>query len=92
MARPDDWLDPMHTPAIAAAYQKPPLVVVTAAMMQVAIQLLHLVHVLAIGRGSLRRLEKLGSLFQWMGDGPTAKFQLIHGYVLFVVSLTPWPL
>ena len=38
MARPDDWLEPMHKPAIAAAYQKPPLVVVSAAMMQVAIQ------------------------------------------------------
>ncbi len=38
MARPADWLEPMHSPAIAAAHQKPPLVVVIAAITQVAIQ------------------------------------------------------
>ena len=38
MARPADWLEPMQSPAMAAAYQKPPLVVVVAAITQVAIQ------------------------------------------------------
>ena len=38
MARPADCEDPMQAPAIAAAHQKPPLLVVSAAMMHVAIQ------------------------------------------------------
>ena len=38
MARPADWLEPMHTPAIAAAHQKTSLVLENAASKQVSTQ------------------------------------------------------
>ncbi|MNC59094.1 hypothetical protein D3C75_1088790 [compost metagenome] len=46
--------------------------------LQLTIQLLHLVQVLAIGRGGLRRVEERRILIHWMGDSPAAKLKLIH--------------
>ncbi|MOA64451.1 hypothetical protein D3C78_1905070 [compost metagenome] len=60
--------------------------------MQLTIQLLHFLKMVAIGGGRLCRLEERRICIRWMGDGPAAKLKLIHLCVLFVVPLTPWPL